>query len=278
MGLIDKIKKDVKNSGANKGKIMFFKEGSKARVRFLQDMDDGYEFTFHDSYEKGVNVLCQEHLGYNCEYCDDDELRTRTMYCWSVWDYEAQDVRLFLFAVNNCSPIGALMAMYETYGTLTDRDFVISVTGKMQNKTFSVVPMDKEKFRNSKAKPFSEEKVLDILDKAYPDENRDEDEEEEEEVKPTKKSSQKTKSSKPAKSTKSKKEEVEEDEEWEDDSEEEIMDYSGMSAKELYKLCKSRDIEVEPKKPDKYYIRLLEEYDEAQNDWGEDDDEEEDWE
>lgn len=271
MGLVDKIKKDVKKSGTNKGKIMFFKEGTKARVRFLQDMDDGFEFTFHDSYEKGVNVLCQEHLGYNCEYCEDEDLRTRTMYCWSVWDYESQEVKLFLFAVNNCSPIGALMAIYETYGTLTDRDFVISVTGKMQNKTFSVVPMDKEKFRNKNAKAFSEEKVLDILDKAFPDENRDEDDED---VKPSKKSKV------PAKSKTKAKSKVEEEDEDDDvvNDEDEIMDYSDMSAKELYKLCKERDIEVEPRKPEKYYIRLLEEYDDAQSDWGDEDDDEEDWE
>ena len=40
-----------------------------------------------------------------------------------------------------------------------------------------------------------------------------------------------------------------------------------MSAKELYKLCKERDIKVAPKKPAKYYIDQLEEYDAAQEDW-----------
>lgn len=270
MGLIDNIKKDVKKSGTNKGKIMFIKEGQKARVRFLQDMDDGFEFTFHDSYEKGINVLCQEHLDRDCEYCSDDDLRTRSLYCWSVWDYEAKEVRLFLYAVNNCSPIGALMAMYETYGTITDRDFVISVSGKQQNKTFSVVPMDKEVFRNKKAKALSEEAVLDILDKAYPDENRDDDEDDAPKKKPAAKSSKAKPKAKP---------EPEEDDDEDDivDDEDEVIDYSEMSAKELYKLCKDRDIEVEPKKPEKYYIRLLEEYDDAQNDWGEDEDED-DWE
>ena len=41
MGLVDKIKNDVKKSGQNRGKFIFFREGQKARVRFLDDMDDG---------------------------------------------------------------------------------------------------------------------------------------------------------------------------------------------------------------------------------------------
>lgn len=264
MSLIDDIKNDVKKAGTNKGKIIFFREGTKTRVRFLEDMDEGRKFTFHDSYAKGVNVPCQEAFGRDCKYCEDEELRTRDLYCWSVYDYEANEVKILLQPVNNCSPIPALMAMYETYGTLTDRDFVISVSGKQQNKTFSVVPMDKNKFRNAKAKALSENKILSILDKAYPAEDTEDDEEV---YMPKKK--QKVK-------PKTKKEEIEDDDLEDEESE---NDYSSMSAKELYLLCKKRDIECEPKKNQKYYINLLEEDDKAQDDWGDDEEEDdEDWE
>ena len=52
-----------------------------------------------------------------------------------------------------------------------------------------------------------------------------------------------------------------------------------MTPLKLYKLCKEREIEAEKKKPAKYYINLLEEYDNAQEDWGEEEDEdsEDDW-
>lgn len=50
-----------------------------------------------------------------------------------------------------------------------------------------------------------------------------------------------------------------------------------MPAKELYALCKEREIEAKPRKSEKYYINLLEEYDEAEDDWGDDDDDDE-WE
>lgn len=279
MGLVDKIKNDVKKAGANKGKFIYFREGQKQRVRFLTNMDDGMEVTFHDSFDLGINVPCQEHFGRTCPHCDRDDLRTRSQYIWSVWNYEAKEVQLFMFPVNNCSPIPALMAMYENYGTLCDRDYVISVSGKQQNKTFSVVPMDKVKFRNEKAKPYSEKSILKMLDKAWPcDEVVDDDEDEEDEAQ----------KKRPAKSTakKSRKSEPEDDfeeddydnESW-DDEEEDVVDYSEMSAKELFDLCKERGIKVPPRKPAKFYINELEEYDAAQSDWGDEEEEDNDeWE
>lgn len=73
--------------------------------------------------------------------------------------------------------------------------------------------------------------------------------------------------------------EPEEDEdEWEDEEEQE-NDYESMKPQELYKLCKERDIKCKPKKTKEYYIDLLEEYDEEENDsddW--DEDEEDEWE
>lgn len=254
MGLVDKIKQDVKKSGQNRGKFIFFREGQKTRIRFLNDMEDGMEIPFHDSFERGINVPCQELFGRTCDVHDDEDLRHRSLYCWSVWDYESKEVKLFMFPVNNCSPIPALMAMFETYGTITDRDYVIRVEGKQTNKTYSVVPMDKVKFRNGKAKPYSEQQVLKMLDKAYPYDDADDDEE------PRKK---------PRKN---------QDEDWDDDDDYDSQeDYGEMSAKELYDLCVERDIDVEKRKPSKYYVRRLEEYDKAQDDWGDDDDDD-DWE
>ena len=265
-GLVASIKNDVKKAGANKGKFIYFREGQKQRVRFLVDMDDGMEVKFHDSYEAGINVPCQEKFGRYCQYCEDDSLRTRSQYVWSVYNYETKEVQLFMFPVNNCSPIPALMAMYETYGTITDRDYVISVSGKQQNKTFSVVPMDKVKFRNEKVKAFSEQAILKMIDKAFPDENADA--EEEDDAPKRKKATQ----SKKANSKAKKQEEAEEENDWNEEETENTPDYSKMSAKELYKLCKEREIEAETRKPQKYYITLLEEYDKAQEEWGEEDD------
>lgn len=275
MSLIDKIKADVKKGGQNKKKFTYFKEGQKQRIRFLQDMDEGMEIPFHDSYELGINVPCQELFNRECPYCDDESLRTRNQYVWSVYNYEAKEVQLFMYAVNNCTPIPALMAMYENYGTLTDRDYIISVTGKAQNKVYSVIPMDKVKFRNTKAKPYSNKAVLQMIDKAYPCEGT-EDEEDDDEAPKKKKTTKK-----PVKKVVEEPEEendYDDEEEW-DEEEESENDYSSMTPLKLYKLCKEREIEAEKKKPAKYYINLLEEYDNAQEDWGEEDEDSEDeWE
>jgi hypothetical protein len=274
MGLLDKIKNDAKKSGQNKSKFIYFREGQKQRIRFLQDMDEGMEIVFHDSFEQGINVPCQELFGRECKYCNDSDLRTRSQYCWSVWNYETSEVQLFMFAVNNCSPVPALVSMYEAYGTLLDRDYVISVSGKQQNKTFSVVPMDKVKFRNTKAKPYSKKAVLQFIDKAWPsDEESDEDDDED--YTPKKKQS---KSAKKTRDDYDVEDDYDEDVDVDDEDEDDDNDYESMSAKELFQLCKKRKIDAIPKKSQKYYIKLLEEYDEAQSDWGDDEDEDDEWE
>lgn len=334
-GLVDSIKNDVKKAGTNKSKFIYFREGQKQRVRFLVDMDDGMEVKFHDSFERGINVPCQELFGRDCPYCEDDGVRTRSQYVWSVYNYETKEVQLFMFPVNNCSPIPALMAMYENYGTITDRDYVISVSGKQQNKTFSVVPMDKVRFRNDKAKPFADKAILKMLDKAYPCDASSDDDDDEDDYKPAKKSKGGKKQSKaqdedwgdddklpPTEeleemsaqklynlcrerdidvATKKKVEyyvdkleqwrldhededeepddDYDDDQDWGDEEEDEAPDYSEMSAQELYKLCKERDIKVAPKKNAKYYIKQLEEYDKAQDDWGDEEESDDDeWE
>lgn len=277
MGLIDKIKEESKKSGQSKGKFLYCKKDEKIRVRFLSDMEEGLEITFHDSFEEGINVPCQEIFGRNCDYCEQEGLRTRSLYAWSVYDYESKEVRIFMQAVNNCTAVPALLALYETYGTLLDRDFVITRTGEKQNTTYSVVPMDKNKFKNQKAKPFSEKAILKNLDAAYPAESSsdDEDEDDKKQIKPKMKNSENSKK-------KSKKDDYEddydEDVDDDEDEDEESEDYEDMSAKELYQLCKKRKIDCLPKKPEKYYVKKLEQYDAAKEDWeDEDEDEEDDW-
>ena len=271
MGILDKIKEESKKSGQSKGKFVYFRPDEKKRIRFLQDMDEGMEIVFHDSFEKGVNVPCQEQYDRDCEYCEDEDLRTRSLYAWSVYDYDSKDVKILMQAVNNCTAIPALMAMYENYGTLLDRDFVITKTGKQQSTSFSVVPMDKNKFRNAKAKALSEKAILKYVDKAYPADGT-EDDEDDEDYMPKKKKSKKADTKK-----KHHDEDYDDDELPFDEEDGGEDDYEDMEAKELYKLCKERGIECKPKKPEKYYINLLKEDDKAHDDWEDDDEEDDDW-
>lgn len=308
---IKEMKNEIKKSGSSKGKILYVREDDKKRVRFLCDAEDGLELTFHDSFAEGIDVLCNEELGKDCKYCEMDSLRTRKKYAWPVWDYDAKEIKILIFAANNCTPVPAIVGMYETYETLLDRDFVISRTGKQQNTNYTVIPMDKSKFKTKiKDSDISKKKLLKIISQANKDDassDNDDDDFDDEDEKPTKKSKKKAKkksndeledklSDLTLKELKSLAKEMEvkvtkkmesddiieklldEDEEEleeayeelfgedkedpddeEDDDEEE--DYDNMSVKELFKLCKEREIKCKPKKDKEYYISLLEEDD-----------------
>lgn len=253
MGLLDKMKSDIQNVGGNKGKFFYVRDGEKRRIRFLQEIPSGMEVPFHDSFQDNINVPCQKLFGRKCRHCDDQSLRTRSMYIWSVWDYEANEVKLLMYAANKFTPVPTLIAMYETYGTIMDRDYMIQVTGKQKDKVFTVLALDKEKFRNDKAKPMSESAVLKTLDAAYPD---------------------------PVGDKGGRKDAIDEfNDAVNEPDKEEGGKYDGMDAKALYKMCKERDIEVEPKKPAAYYRNLLEENDKAHEDWDdEEESDDEEWE
>jgi hypothetical protein len=100
----------------------------------------------------------------------------------------------------------------------------------------------------------SEEEILDIINKAFPTESV------ETNNAPVKKKSK----------VKEQKKETEEDG-WADE-EDTFIDYSEYSAKELYKMCKNRGIDVKPKKKKDFYIKKLEEDDDdliisEEDDW-----------
>lgn len=63
----------------------------------------------------------------------------------------------------------------------------------------------------------------------------------------------------------------------EDEDAEDAVDYSEMKAPELYKLCKSRKIAAEQKKPAKYYITLLKKADAAAAQAEDDAEDDEEW-
>lgn len=262
MGLLDKMKQEAAKSGASKGKFIYFRPDDKKRIRFLQELDDGLEITFHDNYERGINVPCQELFGKSCPYCEDEDLRTRSQFAFSVYDYDAKEVKILMQAVNQCSAIPALVNMSETYGTIMDRDYVLKKTGKGSTSNFTIIPMDKNKFRNEKAKPLSQKALLKYLSQAFPCEGSDDDlDDDNNDYDDSPKKS----------STKSKKN----SDDWDDNN---ASDYSDMSAKELYDLCCDRDIECQTRRPAKYYINLLKENDEAHDDWDDEEDSDDDWE
>lgn len=188
MGLISQIKSDISRSGSSREKILYIGADKKVRIRFLNELDDGYSFVFHQLWDDGINCLCPKELDEDndCMYCNDtknEKLRTYKMYAWSVYNFETSKVEIALFKVNRCSPVQQLIELSENYGTIMDRDYVIAKKGSGFDVSFTVIPQDKSKFKNAKALPFTREAMLKILNTGYPyNDNSDDDDDEVEEV------------------------------------------------------------------------------------------------
>lgn len=251
MGIISGIKAQIEKSGQNLSNFLYFKNGSKIRVRFLQELDDGMEVVFHDNFTQGVNTPCLETFGQHCPFCGRDDLRTRSKYIWSVWDYEANEVKLLMEPANKCSPVSQLVSFYDNYGTILDRDYVIEQKGSQKDKTFSVVPMDKVVFTNKKAKAFSQSKVREILQQAFC-------------------SNQSLDVSSNANNKQANS--LDDDEiPWSTPESSQIdKELEGKTPLELYKMCVEQNLDVDKRMTTKYYITKLKEAKKAEDDWSDD--------
>ena len=167
MGLINHMKNQIAKSGSNKKEILYFAKNTIKRVRFLQELDNGFEFQFHNDWDTKIFELCKDPEDHeNCKLCNDG-ISIQENFVWSVWDYDSNSVKLIQFKASGVSPIPALIEMYEEYGTIMDRDYKIKKIGKGQGSSFSVTPLDKERFSNKKAKALNKMQVKEILEKAW---------------------------------------------------------------------------------------------------------------
>jgi hypothetical protein len=253
--LIQDMKETIKSSGGSKKDIFYVGADSKRRVRFLQELTEGLKLSFHAHWERGLNALCGMMDGDECPYCDttDDELRetmkTVTMYAFSVWDYDANAVRILLYKATGASPIPWLLEFNGEFGTIKDRDYTIKKIGKGQGSSIAVLSAEVSPFRNKKAIPFTKKQTLKLLRKAHPFDEDDVEQDEDDE--PKKKSSKAAKSSKSSKGSAGgkKKEEKKQSPKamLKQLTEEELRDIAiefGVSKKELKGLDKAEIIEL----------------------------------
>lgn len=209
--LIAEMKAKIAASGTSKKEILYFGKDSVKRVRFLQELDTGYVFEFHNDWAANILELCKDPEDHeNCPLCEQG-IKIYENFAWSVWDYDSNSVRILLFKANGVSPIPSFIEMYEEFGTIMDRDYKIKKVGQGQGGSFVVTPLDKERFNNKKAKPFTKKQMQEILEKAYAKqevEEDDDDEEEDEEEVTSKKSKKQAKKKKQKKSLRSRFEEL----------------------------------------------------------------------
>ena len=177
--LIKQMKDQIAKSGSAKKEVMFFSPDSVKRVRFLQDLDEGFMFQFHNDYNAGIYEPCKDPEDHeSCELCKD-QISIIENYVWSVWDYDSSSVRLICIKASGVSPIPAFIEMFEEFGTITDRDYKIKKVGKGTGGSFVITPLDKERFKNAKAKPYTEIEVKKILEDSFVSKVNDDDDDDE---------------------------------------------------------------------------------------------------
>lgn len=157
--MIDKIKESVKRS--SRGFVNFIRigDGSKVRIRFISDFEDAIEIIEHDKWGELYPTPClKEHFGKDCPWCGED-MRTRSIYAWTVFDYSEKKKKILKFGASRMSPVEQFITAYDTYGTLTDRDFVVAKRGTRLDTKYSAMPLDKKRFPG-KMKPFSESQII----------------------------------------------------------------------------------------------------------------------
>lgn len=199
--LIKQMKENIAKSGSSKREILYFGKDSKKRIRFLQELDQGICLSFHNDWNAGIFELCKDQEDHeNCKLCEDG-VGLQDNFIFSVWDYDSNSVRLMQFKASGVSPIPSFIEMYEEFGTIMDRDYNVKKVGQGQGASFVVTPLDKERFKNKNAKPFTRDQIIEIMEKAWVSKEDDDDDEddEEEDTKKSKKASKSSKKEKPKK-------------------------------------------------------------------------------
>ena len=251
MNLISAMKERIKSSGTSKKDVFYVAADSKRRIRFLQELDTGYEFKFHTHWERGINALCCEHYHQDCPYCadTDENMKESTMYAWNVWDYDANKVVILLYKATGITPVPAFIEFFEEYGTICDRDYTIKKIGKGMSGNITVIPGEISKFRNGKAKPWNEKQIIKILKEAFPVNSEDavDDDEDEEEMPKSKKNKNK------AASQKKKKELT---------LEEKLAELDKSDLREIALQCGLSKKEIKPLDEDELIDLLVSDYDE----------------
>lgn len=227
---------EVANS--KEGIASFHDKGT--RIRILEEFDSPgivSVVTHRGTNDNRVDEFaCRESLeGELCMGCDDDNLKSRERYGITIYNVEENRRELMFEAINGqWSPMFDLLAYFEKHGdTLMDRDYIITRTGSGIGMKFTVTPQAPQKFNlagKPKGLPYSRKKKLDLIKRAYPI---------------------------PA----DYKQSVNDDYDYAADD-----DYDNKTNRELYDICKSRNIAAETHKDVDYYINLLRDEDAKETD------------
>ena len=161
--MIDAIRQRINQSSAGGRGFFRLKAGDKRRVRFLSEMDEAVKVIYHDKWG-GISTPCLKYFNKKCPYCEAEGYRTRDHFVWSIYDYEAKEQMLMMSAAHDKTVVPHLLAAFDQYGSICSRDFVIQRKGKGFDTSYTLMPLDKEKFKGaSKFKALTEDEIFEKL-------------------------------------------------------------------------------------------------------------------
>jgi len=171
--IVDRMKKRIETAADNSNKKFRFISNEKRRIRFLTELEDAVLVKYHNVWgEDGFLFPCPKYFGYEeCPLCSGDheygnKMKTREKYAISFFDYETRETKFLDEAANNFSPIPDLVAYFEEYGTILDRDYTIKRTGENQQTSYTVMAADESIFKGRKKyKAMTEEEIFEHLKK-----------------------------------------------------------------------------------------------------------------
>ncbi len=170
--IVQMMKDRISKAGKGMSNIFYVKKDGKVRIRFLTDMEKGVVIPFHTKW-KEYNHPCLELYGKECPRCKEDP-KPAEYFVFTIWNYETKQRELFMYKATKCTPIPAMITMYEEYNTICDRDYIITRQGEATDTVYTVLPLDKKPFKGDE-EPYTKDEIMDIVFNAYPaDDNEDE--------------------------------------------------------------------------------------------------------
>lgn len=163
---VRKALNDAANSGSGLPEELLFvpKDGKKV-VRFLNEFDPpGATILMHDKWQVLMPQPCLKQYNETCPFHGSD-VRLRTQYAWTVWDYEAKSKKIGLWPATLQSPVERLLDIYDMFNTIRDRDVELSRVGTGTKARWKARPMTPTAtpFEGPMDQPYSEEAIMNIV-------------------------------------------------------------------------------------------------------------------
>lgn len=177
LSVVDEIRASIKNpqsaGGGMPARQAFIPKDKLRRFRWLSDYDEVVKVKMHDKWKVIFPQPCLTYYGKKCPFCKAD-FKTYTAYVWSVWGYDDEEKgnegrkRILISKAAPNSIAEGLLEYFDENGTIKDRDYTVERLGERQLTRYRVRPATKnpEDFdppEGAKIKPFSKDKVFEIL-------------------------------------------------------------------------------------------------------------------